>query len=87
MTEALRLKCPMCGTLIRRVFTRSGGPQDAFHRPRADHRRRMACRFIVTPDVEGTSHRFERVPQDMSIEDLIEERCVEWKLRQAVGVA
>ncbi len=87
MKEALRLRCPMCGNVIRHVFVRSGGPQDATHNPRGGTRRHTPCRLIVTPDPEGTNHRFETVPHDVSVEALIDERRAYWKRQVLVGVA
>ncbi len=79
----------MCGSIMRHVFGRSGGPQDATHHARrgGNHRRSAACRLIVTPDPEGTNHRFETVPHDVSVEALIDERRAYWKRQVLVGVA
>ena len=87
MTEALRLKCPICGSIMRHVFGRTAGPQDATHHSSGRNRRTAACRLIVTPHVVGTKHYFEKVPDDVRVEALLHERRIEWKLNQAVGVA
>ncbi len=81
--EALRLRCPMCGNVIRHVFGRSGGPQDATHNPRGGTRRHTPCQLIVTPDTKGRQHRFERVPPGMGMEAFLDERRADWKSKQA----